>query len=206
MAGAAASGAPASGVKPAAASDQMLMRRIPSSGEMIPAIGLGTSGPFEVGAERAARDPLRDVLKAFFAHGATLSSFIDEMRHTLRALAPEHPAALLARDASLDSVGRLSTAAESLLASLATAPDRAMAVSVPFLKLCGITIGGWLMARAADIAAQKLAAGNSDREFMEAKIASAHFYATQVLPQVLALEQIVVHGGEAVVATDAALI
>jgi aryl-alcohol dehydrogenase-like predicted oxidoreductase len=51
---------------------QLLMRRIPSSGEMIPAIGLGTSGPFEVGADEAARGPLREVLRAFFLAGATL--------------------------------------------------------------------------------------------------------------------------------------
>jgi hypothetical protein len=81
-----------------------------------------------------------------------------------------------------------------------------MAVSVPFLKLCGFTIGGWLMARAADIAARRLAAGASDRTFLEGKLATAQFYATQVLPQVLALEQIVAQGGEAVVATDPALI
>ena len=40
--------------------------------------------------------------------------------------------------------------------------------SVPFLKICGLTIGGWLMARAAAVAAQKLAAGN-DREFTRAR-------------------------------------
>ena len=51
---------------------KLLMRRIPSSGETIPAIGLGTSGPFEVGADEAARAPLREVLAAFFAGGATL--------------------------------------------------------------------------------------------------------------------------------------
>jgi len=51
---------------------QMLMRRIPSSGETLPAIGLGTSGPFEVGADDAARAPLREVLQGFFAGGATL--------------------------------------------------------------------------------------------------------------------------------------
>jgi aryl-alcohol dehydrogenase-like predicted oxidoreductase len=54
--------------------EQKLMRRIPSSGEMVPAVGLGTSGPFEVGADQAVRDPLRDVLEVFFASGAT---FID---------------------------------------------------------------------------------------------------------------------------------
>ncbi|MEO8019141.1 MAG: aldo/keto reductase [Pseudomonadota bacterium] len=51
---------------------KMLMRRIPSSGETIPAIGLGTSGPFEVGTDEAARAPLRDVLAGFFVGGATL--------------------------------------------------------------------------------------------------------------------------------------
>jgi len=51
---------------------QLLMRRIPSSGETIPAVGLGTSGPFEVGAEESARAPLQEVLQEFFANGATL--------------------------------------------------------------------------------------------------------------------------------------
>ena len=50
----------------------MLMRRIPSSGELLPAIGLGTSGPFEVGKDESARAPLREVLQGFFDGGATL--------------------------------------------------------------------------------------------------------------------------------------
>jgi diketogulonate reductase-like aldo/keto reductase len=50
----------------------LLTRRIPSSGEALPVIGLGTSGPFEVGADRTARAPLAEVLESFFAAGATL--------------------------------------------------------------------------------------------------------------------------------------
>jgi aryl-alcohol dehydrogenase-like predicted oxidoreductase len=50
----------------------LLKRKIPSSGHLIPAIGLGTSGPFEVGTDAAARAPLREVLQAFFDGGATL--------------------------------------------------------------------------------------------------------------------------------------
>jgi 3-(methylthio)propanoyl-CoA dehydrogenase len=138
--------------------------------------------------------------------GATLGAFAEEMQQSLRAMQTEHPVAARVRDAALDGVARLRTAGDSLLEKLATAPDRAMAVSVPFLKLCGFTIGGWLMARAADIAAGKLAQGSPDREFLEAKVASAHFYATQVLPQALALEHVVRHGSDAVVSTDAALI
>jgi alkylation response protein AidB-like acyl-CoA dehydrogenase len=138
--------------------------------------------------------------------GATLGALIDEMRASLTALAPTSRAGTQTRDAALEAVGRLRKCADALLAVLATAPDRAMAVSVPFLNLCALTIGGWLLARGADIASRKLEAGAGDREFFAAKIATAHFYATQILPQTLALEQIVVHGGEAVTGTDAALI
>lgn len=47
-------------------------RSIPSSGEKLPVIGMGTSGSFEVGDSASERDPLREVLKRFFAGGATL--------------------------------------------------------------------------------------------------------------------------------------
>jgi aryl-alcohol dehydrogenase-like predicted oxidoreductase len=49
-----------------------ISRRIPSSGEEIPVIGLGTSRTFEVGATAAERAPLAAVLEAFFARGARL--------------------------------------------------------------------------------------------------------------------------------------
>ncbi|HUA90887.1 MAG TPA: aldo/keto reductase [Steroidobacteraceae bacterium] len=50
----------------------LIRRRIPSSGEELPVIGLGTSGPFEVDASEERRAPLRAVLEAFFASGARL--------------------------------------------------------------------------------------------------------------------------------------
>jgi len=49
-----------------------ISRRIPSSGEEIPVIGLGTSRTFEVGVTAAERAPLAAVLEAFFARGARL--------------------------------------------------------------------------------------------------------------------------------------
>jgi 3-(methylsulfanyl)propanoyl-CoA dehydrogenase len=138
--------------------------------------------------------------------GAALGALIDEMRASLTALAPKSRAGTQTRDAALDAVARLRKCADALLAVLASSPDRAMAVSVPFLRLCALTIGGWLLARSADIAARKLEGGATDREFFDGKIATAYFYATQMLPQTLALEQIVIHGGESVAGTDAALI
>lgn len=47
-------------------------RAIPTTGERVPVIGMGTSGSFEVGQTAAELDPLREVLKRFFAAGATL--------------------------------------------------------------------------------------------------------------------------------------
>jgi 3-(methylthio)propanoyl-CoA dehydrogenase len=138
--------------------------------------------------------------------GAALLAFLDEMQKSLEGLNPIHASAVQARGAASDAVARLRKSTQTLLGALATSPDRAMAVSVPFLKLCGLTIGGWLIARGADVAASKLAGGAADREFYEAKLASALFYATQVLPQALTLEYIVAQGSEAVVGTDSALI
>ncbi len=47
------------------ASAAMLLRAIPSSGEKIPAIGLGTSRTFDVGHSPNDRGPLREVLQRF---------------------------------------------------------------------------------------------------------------------------------------------
>ena len=50
----------------------LMRRKIPSSGEELPVIGLGTSGPFEVDSSAAKRAPLRAVLESFFAGGGRL--------------------------------------------------------------------------------------------------------------------------------------
>lgn len=47
-------------------------RKIPSSGEALPVIGMGTSGSFQVGDTEAEREPLREVLRRFFAGGASV--------------------------------------------------------------------------------------------------------------------------------------
>jgi len=62
----------------------------------------------------------------------------------------------------------------------------------------GIVAGGWQMARAA-LVAEKGRSG-SDRAFCEAKLATARFYADQVLVQAPALRDTVVKGGGAVMA------
>ena len=53
-------------------STPILTRRIPSSGEMVPVIGLGTWQTFDVGAAAAERQPLEEVLGAFAEMGGKL--------------------------------------------------------------------------------------------------------------------------------------
>ena len=77
-------------------------------------------------------------------------------------------------------------------------PHAAFAGAVPFLKLMGIVAGGWQMARAA-LAAERLL-GSGDRSFLEAKIATARFFADHVLVQAPALRDTVVNGGAGVMA------
>jgi len=50
----------------------LAMRAIPSTGEKIPVIGMGTSGSFEVGVESEEYAALKEVLKIFFAGGGTV--------------------------------------------------------------------------------------------------------------------------------------
>ena len=50
----------------------MLSRKIPSSGELLPAIGLGTSRTFDVGPSPAERVPLEEVMSSFVGLGGKL--------------------------------------------------------------------------------------------------------------------------------------
>jgi aryl-alcohol dehydrogenase-like predicted oxidoreductase len=57
---------------PAASGKTMLKRPIPTSGEMVPVIGMGTSGSFQIPANGPEYQALKEVLKRFFEGGATL--------------------------------------------------------------------------------------------------------------------------------------
>ena len=78
----------------------------------------------------------------------------------------------------------------------------ASAGAVPFLRLMGIVAGGWQMARAALIAEQRLVGGDVDKPFYAAKIATARFYADQLLVQAPGLAATVTSGAAGVMTLD----
>ncbi len=136
--------------------------------------------------------------------GAAMAALLQEMTRDLEAPAATDASVQSARTAALAAVGQLAAATQALLQALATRPDSGMAVAVPYLRLCGYVIGGWLLAKSAAIAAGKRA--GPEHEFYAAKVRTAAFYAAQVLPTAAALAQVVSGGGASVTETDAALI
>jgi acyl-CoA dehydrogenase len=69
-----------------------------------------------------------------------------------------------------------------MLQTIGTDPDAALGASVNYMMLTGYVCGGWQMARAALAARVRLNAGE-DEDFCRAKIATARFYAEQILPK-----------------------
>ena len=57
-----------------------------------------------------------------------------------------------------------------------------LTAAVPYLHLAVTVCGGWLMGKAALVAAGYLDKAEGDQPFYRAKIATAHFYADQLLP------------------------
>ena len=55
-----------------AMAESILRKPIPKTGELLPAIGLGTWQTFDVGAVQSSRDPLKEVLREFVRFGGSV--------------------------------------------------------------------------------------------------------------------------------------
>ncbi len=76
-------------------------------------------------------------------------------------------------------------------------PNAVFAGSVPYLMLAGNLIAGWQMARALLVAEDQLAAGQ-EAAFMQAKIATARFYAEHLLSKAPGVRDSIVEGHAAI--------
>ena len=89
-----------------------------------------------------------------------------------------------------------------VVANVKTDIKGVFAGSVLYLKLAGIVLGGWQMARAALVAQRKLDAGEGDAAFLRAKIATARFFADHILSGAGGLRSAIVEGSAGVRALD----
>ena len=110
----------------------------------------------------------------------------------------------LSQDERLVSIGRaLGEGSEKLREAglwlgsrLAGAPNDAAAGATPFMRLAGVVIGGYYLARSAKVAQQLLDSEEGDTDFLNDKIATARFYAEQVMPTVSGLVPAITQGAE----------
>jgi len=122
--------------------------------------------------------------------GAAISDLIADMRHTLSQLDGQDADGHLAH-----GINALERATNGLLETAVDNLGAALAGAEPYLRLLSTVTGGWLMARSAATAARRLKAGASDSAFLEAKIATARFYAEHRLAQAPALLPAIAGGG-----------
>ena len=119
--------------------------------------------------------------------GETMLALVAEMRATAEEMkaAPGDDIEAIrtgleaAADALEDATRWVAQAVKAELVS-------ALAGSVPFLRLAGTALGGWLLARSALVAQTRLGQRDGDPAFLEAKLVTARFYAEVILPPALA--------------------
>jgi hypothetical protein len=88
------------------------------------------------------------------------------------------------RSALAHGVSALREATDWITSHGPAEPNDALAGAAPYLRLFGLVIGGWLLARSALAASRLLRnAAGSDAVFLQEKIDTARFYTEQLLPQ-----------------------
>jgi hypothetical protein len=119
--------------------------------------------------------------------GETMLALVSEMRalaDEMKAAPGDDVAALRAAIAA--SADALEDATRWVARSVKAELVAALAGSVPFLRLAGTALGGWLLAKGALAAQRKLAQSDGDPSFLQAKLVTARFYAEVILPPALA--------------------
>jgi len=123
--------------------------------------------------------------------GAVVEELLDRMA------AIDLPADLAELGAAVaDAVDAVRDASRWILARAGEHPQDVLAAATPYLRMFGITVGGWVMARQA-VAARRLGIADA---FGAAKVATARFYCGELLPQVRGLLPAVRAGADVLLA------
>ncbi|MDR2837059.1 MAG: acyl-CoA dehydrogenase C-terminal domain-containing protein [Azonexus sp.] len=131
--------------------------------------------------------------------GATAKTLFGQIQTTAQMLGAASRPQLQAIAARLGSALKAwAQSTEWLGASAQTGNySPALTAAVPYLHLAVTVVGGWFMGQSALAAARHLDAGAGDAAFYQRKIATAAFYADQLLPQARAFAETVQAGDKA---------
>jgi hypothetical protein len=133
-------------------------------------------------------------------------AMIAEMRDLDGALEGGGAALAGLRASLMMAVGSVDRATDWLLAQYKGDVRDAAGGAMPYLRLWGVTLGGFLMARSALAASADLKAGKGDAQFLNNKLATARFYGERILPRAMTYEAEATAGADALMAiADAAM-
>ena len=136
--------------------------------------------------------------------GAAMFALLDDARAQLEGLGGSAPAEARAGGAAaIAALETLRQATRDLLRLAGERRELALAVSVPYLDLCGVVLGGWKMAQTHALAVRDR---EQDPEFYDGQRQLARFYLGQLLPSAGALAKVVAEGATSVVDADSALL
>ncbi|HEV7722269.1 MAG TPA: acyl-CoA dehydrogenase, partial [Iamia sp.] len=116
--------------------------------------------------------------------GAVFTDQIARMRATVADLEGASDELAPVRDELAKAVDATETTGQWLMTEGLGDPVVALSVATPFQRLFALTVAGWLMARQAQLASQRLAAGDGDADLLTQKVVTARFFARNVLPEV----------------------
>ena len=120
--------------------------------------------------------------------GGVVRDLLAQMEALDPELAAAGPELAGVRAALASGVSALREATDWIMSHGLADPNDALAGAAPYLRLSGLVIGGWLLARSALAASRLLRnAGSSDAVFLQEKISTARFYTGQLLPQAASL-------------------
>ncbi len=135
--------------------------------------------------------------------GAAVGELMADIAATLTSLDGHSGAVAVVREALTAALADLRGVVDWLLAN-AKDPAQSAAAANGYLQLAGLTCGGWMLAESARLSAAALEAGHGDSGFYAAKLATAEFYARQIMPHTTALARAIVDGSQVVVDLDPA--
>ena len=127
--------------------------------------------------------------------GQVLEKFISEIGLLAEQLLEDDRLCSMGQ-ALLDGKEQFREAAVWLGGRLAAQPNAAAAGSVPFMRVAGVVVGAYYLARSAQVARQLLDSGEGDSDFLNDKITVASFYAEQILPTVGGLVPTITQGAD----------
>ena len=126
--------------------------------------------------------------------GGVMADFLSGVEATAGELSGADSALVTIGKHLADAHAALKATTDWLLANGLADPSSALAGATPYLRMCGIVTGGWLLARSAQAAQRLLDAGDGDADFLTQKVVTAKFYAEQLLPQAAGLASAVTSG------------